>query len=169
MVAEFKFGGQQVLGSIMADLAAPAFARYLASIAPAGRLIVTWVPCHKSAKRERGYNQAEVLARALLRSSRGSAAPLGPFPMVRKTQATKQQKGLSRVGRQENLRGAFTLDVSSSAVIPAGSEGIVLVDDVYTTGATADEVSAVIAAGVGLPVYVFTFSRAVASAVERHD
>jgi predicted amidophosphoribosyltransferase len=45
----------------------------------------------------------------------------------------------------------------------------VLVDDVYTTGATAKEVSSVLAAGIGLPVYVFTFSRAVASVVEGHD
>jgi predicted amidophosphoribosyltransferase len=45
----------------------------------------------------------------------------------------------------------------------------VLVDDVYTTGATAREVSSALNSGTGLPVYVFTFSRAVSAAAERHD
>lgn len=169
MVADFKFGGQSALGSTMADLAAPAFARYLAGIAPVDKLFVTWVPCHRSAKRERGYNQAEVLARALVRCSTTGVRPAGPFAIVRKMQATRHQKGLGRAGRQENLRGAFALDKRWPSAIPAKIEGVVLVDDVYTTGATAGEVSGVITAGVGLPVYVFTFSRAVASAGERHD
>lgn len=169
IVAEFKFGGQPVLGSIMAELAAPAFVRYLAGIAPADKLLVSWVPCHRSAKRERGYNQAEVLARALVRSSMSGAVPMGPFPLVRKVRTTRHQKGLDKAGRQENLRGAFALEERWPSMIPAKSEGVVLVDDVFTTGATAGAVSGVITAGLGLPVYVFTFSRAVASAVERHD
>jgi ComF family protein len=169
LVADFKFGGQPVLGRIMADIATPAFSSYLATIAPADRLLVTWVPCHRSAKRERGYNQAEVLARALVRSSETGVAPDGPVAIVRKQQATKHQKGLSRAGRQQNLRGAFVLDRRPSAALSARSEAVVLVDDVYTTGATAGEVSSVISEGLGLPVYVFTFSRAVTSAVERHD
>jgi predicted amidophosphoribosyltransferase len=45
----------------------------------------------------------------------------------------------------------------------------VLVDDVYTTGATAREVSSVLVSGIGIPVHVFTFSRAVSGATERHD
>ena len=45
----------------------------------------------------------------------------------------------------------------------------VLVDDVYTTGATTQEVSRVLAAGTGVPVYVFTFSRAVSGGGEGHD
>jgi len=40
---------------------------------------------------------------------------------------------------------------------------------VYTTGATAQEVSSVLVAGTGVAVYVFTFSRAVGSTVEGHD
>jgi len=44
-----------------------------------------------------------------------------------------------------------------------------LVDDVYTTGATAREVASVLVECMGLPVYVFTFSRAMDSGTERHD
>lgn len=53
--------------------------------------------------------------------------------------------------------------------LPPGIQSLLLVDDVYTTGATAGEVSAVLAAGTALPVYVFTFSRAVSGDAEGHD
>jgi competence protein ComFC len=165
LVAEFKFGGQPVLGRVMAELAGPAFAGYAASIAPSDSLLVTWVPCHRAAERERGYNQAELLARHLSSGPR----PLARAPLVRKTQATKHQKGLGKAGRQGNLRGVFALCEAECGRIPAQTQALVLVDDVYTTGATAGEVSSVLAAGTGLPVYVFTFSRAVAGSAERHD
>ena len=92
-----------------------------------------------------------------------------PTPRIVKTHGTKHQKGLSKVGRQSNLREAFELRAGAAARLGAESAGIVLIDDVYTTGATAGEVSSVLAAGTNLPVYVFTFSRAVVSGAERHD
>lgn len=165
LVAEFKFGGQPVLGRVMADLARPAFTEYVRSITPNGRPAVTWVPCHRAARRQRGYNQAEVLARELA-SGPGSLPLAG---LVRKTKATRHQKGLGRAGRQENLRGVFALERAASACLPPRTQALVLVDDVYTTGATAREVSSVLVSGVELPVYVFTFSRAVAGTPERHD
>jgi competence protein ComFC len=165
LVADFKFGGQPVLGRVMADLARPAFVDYLARIAADDRIVVTWVPCHRTAQRERGYNQAELLARNLASGPR----PLARAALVRKTTATKHQKGLGRAGRQDNLRGVFALDEREAARLPACTEAVVLVDDVYTTGATAKEVSSVLVAGTGLPVYVFTFSRAVARMTEGHD
>jgi predicted amidophosphoribosyltransferase len=165
LVAEFKFGGQPVLGRLMADLARPAFAGYASSIGHQNQVLVTWVPSHRAAQRERGYNQAEVLARALADGPR----PLHFAGLVRKTVATQHQKGLGRTGRQSNLHGVFAVDKRALAGLPTGFEAIVLVDDVYTTGATAREVSSVLAAGAGLPVHVFTFSRAVAGAPEGHD
>lgn len=169
MVADFKFGEQPVLGRIMAELAAAAFIDYLESIGCPSRLLITWVPCHHAARQRRGYNQAEVLARALGRCSSAAVRLPEPMSLLRKEGATKHQKGLGRADRQQNLRGAFVLDKKGLTTIPPGTRGVVLVDDVYTTGATAEEVSSVIVAGIGLPVYVFTFSRALASAAERHD
>jgi predicted amidophosphoribosyltransferase len=89
--------------------------------------------------------------------------------IVRKTTPTKHQKGLGRAGRQDNLRGAFALDEAAVSRVPSQIQALVLVDDVYTTGATAREVSSVLASGTGLPVYIFTFSRAVTGMTERHD
>lgn len=165
LVADFKFGGQPVLGRVMADLAGPAFGEYAAAIAPADRLFVTWVPSHRAAERERGYNQAEVLARRLASRLR----PLSSAGLIRKTTSTRHQKGLGWAGRQANLRNAFALDKAATERLPPRTEALLIVDDVYTTGATAKEVSSVLAAGIGLPVYVFTFSRAVVGAAERHD
>jgi predicted amidophosphoribosyltransferase len=123
------------------------------------------VPCHARVERERGYNQAEVLARALA----SGPQPLLRANLVRKMKPTKHQKGLGRAGRQENLRGVFALCEGALARLAPRTEALVLVDDVYTTGATAKEVSSVLVADIGLPVHVFTFSRAVAGITERHD
>lgn len=165
LVADFKYGGQPVLGRIMAELARPSFSAHVSSIAPLDRLVVTWVPCHRSAERERGYNQAELLARSLS----AGVPPLVTAGLVRKSRATRHQKGLGRAARQENLHGAFVLDSAAAARIPPGTLALVLVDDVYTTGATSREVSSVLREGLGLPVHVFTFSRAETGGVERHD
>jgi predicted amidophosphoribosyltransferase len=88
---------------------------------------------------------------------------------VQKTKATRHQKGLGRAGRQGNLGGVFALDERAAARLPSSARAVILVDDVYTTGATAREVSSVLVSGIGIPVYVFTFSRAVSAATERHD
>jgi len=165
LVADFKFGGQPVLGRVMAEVAAPAFREYALRIAPEDHIVVTWVPSHRKVQRQRGYNQAELLARHLASGPR----PLARAPLVRKAVSTKHQKGLGRAGRQANLRGVFSLDEREAARLPSRIEAVIAVDDVYTTGATAKEVSSVLVAGMGLPVYVFTFSRAAGDASERHD
>jgi competence protein ComFC len=188
MVVEFKSGGQPVLAPLMARVAAPAFAELVAEAeasasssgsggaGPAAGVLVTWVPTHAAAQRERGYNQAELLARALAGGHRPGLPAAG---LARKPVWTRHQKALDRAGRQANLRGAFVLDQKAAELLgaeagpgprPESSLGsLVLVDDVYTTGATTQEVAHVLAAGTGLPVYVFTFSRAVSGRTEGHD
>ena len=163
LVAEFKFGGQPVLGRVMARLAAPTFCQYVDSLGPPGSVLVTWVPAHRSAERERGYNQAAVLAQALA----GEAGGLPTSAAAHKVAPTRHQQRLDRAGRQANLRGAFKL--SGSFHHSPETRCLLLVDDVYTTGATASEVSSVLAAGTGLPVYIFTFSRARGGSGEGHD
>ena len=165
LVTEFKFGGQPVLGQVMADLARPVFADYVSSIGRRDRIVVTWVPTHGAVQRTRGYNQAELLARTLA----GGGQPMVLAGLSRKQVATRHQKGLGRAGRQANLRGVFTMDERAVARLPSQCEALLLVDDVYTTGATAREVSSVLTAGTGLPVHVFTFSRAVSGSAEKHD
>jgi competence protein ComFC len=165
MVVEFKAGGQPVLAPLMARLATPAFRELVAVAEGNGPVTVTWVPSHPAAQRERGYNQAELLARALA----GARPPLPAIGLTRKPVRTKHQKALGRAGRQSNLQGAFVLDTKALHSARCSPAALVLVDDVYTTGATAQEVSSVLQAGTGSPVYVFTFSRAASGRSEGHD
>ncbi len=165
LVSRFKLGGQPVLGRLMGELARPAFDFLVDAVGDRERIVVTWVPCHASSRRERGYNQAEVLSRWLV----SGVPPLTRVALARKQRATRNQKTLGRAGRQQNLRGVFELEAAAVSQIAASTEAIILVDDVFTTGATAREVSAVLRKGTGLPVYVFTFSRVTAGNSERHD
>jgi len=165
LVAEFKFGGRLVLGSVMAELAGPAFRDYVSTIARSNQVLVTWVPAHRIAQRRRGYNQAEVLAKALARGG----AEISHTDLVRKVRGTHHQKELGRGDRQRNLEGAFATNQPEADRAAGEYQALVLVDDVYTTGATAHAVSSVLTVGTGLPVYVFTFSRAVTARGESHD
>jgi predicted amidophosphoribosyltransferase len=165
LVLGLKAGDQRVLGRTMARLAGPAFAALLALTPSPKNTLVTWVPCHRTVQRRRGYNQAEVLARELVAGVPG----LLSAGLVRKRFQTREQKGLDRAGRRGNLRGVFALDENAVSALDGRPQSIVLVDDVLTTGATAQEVSQVLADGLGLPVYVFTFSRAVKGQFEGHD
>ncbi len=196
MVVEFKAGGQPVLAPLMARLAAPAFSALVveavaqSSVTGAAEpaapgpprteqpssgllptpgsppVLVTWVPTHASSQRERGYNQAELLARRL---AAGHRPALAVAALARKPVRTRHQKALDRAGRQANLRGAFAVDEKAVAGLAAKPRALILVDDVYTTGATSQEVAHVLSSGMGVPVYVFTFSRAVSGRGEGHD
>jgi ComF family protein len=88
--------------------------------------VVTFVPMTADERRGRGFNQSRVLAR-------GVAARLG-VPMrrtLRKTRRTASQAGLSARSRRENLRGAFS-------ALPSRGGRVLLVDDICTTGSTAE-------------------------------
>jgi len=87
---------------------------------------LTYIPLHPQRRRERGFNQAERLARAL--AGRLAVPVVGGLTRLRPTRA---QVGLSQPERQVNMLGAF--EWAATAPPP---RGLALVDDVCTTGAT---------------------------------
>jgi competence protein ComFC len=90
------------------------------------------VPLHPRRLRERRFNQSAELARMLMRLS-GT-----PFrEILRRTRYTHSQAGLDRKDRLKNLSGAFA--VRARSVRHLQGRNILLVDDVFTTGATAHE------------------------------
>ena len=113
---------------------------------------VTYVPLHATRERERGYNQAALLAKHL-------AAALDGLPLLRgalvRVRPTSTQTNLSARKRRENVRNAFR------ARDPDWLAGrrILLVDDVMTTGATAAECSRVLKEAGAAAVYVVTVAR----------
>src|SRR3989338_1566821 len=112
----------------------------------ASDLILVPVPLHVRRKNWRGFNQAELLANLLSKSFGVSVSDA----LIRIRQ-TKSQVGLKRDDRKENVRGAFALrpsgqkkrksfDSAQGKIISeVKGKNIILVDDVYTSGATMTE------------------------------
>lgn len=94
-----------------------------------GADVLVPVPLHPRRLRERGFNQAELLAAEL---GRRAALPVAAATLVRRTD-TASQAGLTAARRRENVAGAFSVRHRSRVA----GRVVVLVDDVYTTGATA--------------------------------
>lgn len=112
------------------------------------------VPLSETRARERGYNQAALLGEAVA-TLRG--LPLFSRALIR-TSHTRPQAELSQDERSANVRRAFTVPVDSMGAL--ADAHVLLVDDVLTTGATAQEcVRALCQAGVRA-VSVLTFARA---------
>ena len=108
------------------------------------------VPLHPLRQRERGFNQAEALAQGL-------AGRLG-IPVdrrsLRRVQPTPPQTGLSSSARRKNVREAFAVQGSSLQGL-----SVLLVDDVITTGATADACALRLKRAGVKKVYVLTLAR----------
>lgn len=102
----------------------------------AGAVLVP-VPLHPRKHRERGYNQAELLARTFARLAPGASVR----NLLRRTSDTPSQTRLDRARRQENLKNAFAL--ARRAPIDVAHR-YVLVDDVFTTGATLNACASVL-------------------------
>ena len=90
------------------------------------------VPLHKSKRKQRGYNQAELIA---LELSRLSGIPCDT-QIVQRIRKTVPQKELNIVERQNNLKKAFNIP---SDVVKLNKT--IVIDDIYTTGSTIDAVS----------------------------
>lgn len=107
--------------------------RYGRRLRQAGAQAIIPVPLHVKKLQNRGYNQAEVLARRL-----GAALELPVYPRgLLRVQDTAPQKTLQGRQREKNLYHAFR-----AGVMPEGLVSVILVDDIYTTGATMNACSA---------------------------
>ncbi len=110
------------------------------------------VPLHRWRLWRRRHNQAAVLAGAL---SRRTGVPVRN-DLLKRVRATRPQPGLSRNERAENLRGAFRTGATAPSVL--GGRNVVLVDDVMTTGATANAAARVLLRAGAARVDVLTFA-----------
>jgi len=130
----------------------------LAAEAPAEMLVIP-IPLHRSKRAERGFNQARALAEHALVSLRKShpewRLTLAASTLMR-LRATASQAGLTMRQRRLNVRGAFS--VSDPALVD--SKHILVVDDIYTTGATARAAAQALIRAGAASVWVATLARA---------
>ena len=149
ILAQFKYRGHSRLAKPLGDLLA-GYRDPDLSFADYGLVIP--VPLHPRRLRQRGFNQSLLLAR---RISRRHSLPLD-FTALRRIRPTVPQTELSAAERQKNIRGAFAI----SDPRPVNGKNLLLVDDVYTTGATVEECAKVLIKAGARQVDVLTLARA---------
>jgi ComF family protein len=111
------------------------------------------VPLHAERERERGFNQAALLARSLASLS---SLPLDEWSIVRKTHTSRHRAGMDARARRETVESAFHVERPR---LIAG-ERILLIDDVFTTGATVSACAQALTDAGAADVYVLTVARA---------
>ena len=147
-IHQFKYGRDistgAALASFMAEFDFPEFDFTDYSV-------IIPVPLHIGRLRERGFNQALILAKAL---GKKHSIPVN-FSLLKRNKSTLTQTGLDKIQREKNIRAAFTVTDNAKAK----GKNIILIDDVYTTGATIDQCAkTLIKAGAG-KVAVLTLAR----------
>lgn len=142
LVSAWKERGQRHLARIAAAIVAE-------SIAKPAVVTLAFVPADRDRSLERGHRPAESLAREL-----GREWALPVEPLVRRIRSPDPQRGLGLKERRRNVAGAF-------APARPSPTRVCLVDDVYTSGATAAAAAAALRKGGARRVEVVTFTRAV--------
>ena len=112
------------------------------------------VPLHRRRERERGFNQARVLAEALAKSAR---LPIDDVSLVRTNYTEMHRAGMDAEARRASVADAF--EVVRPRMV--AGESVLLIDDVWTTGATAGACARPLLEAGARDVYVLTLARAV--------
>lgn len=119
------------------------------------------VPLHPRRMRQRGFNQAHTLIRRWPALARASGVRVAKHwvdaRVLTRCRPTPPQTGLTKTQRADNLTRAFAVRIGTSV----GGQRIVVVDDVLTTGATADACARVLMEQGAADVRVLTVARAV--------
>jgi len=149
-IRALKFRRQRRLAQPLANL--------LASAAQRAELtadLIIPMPLHSGRRRERGYNQATLLARPLAGALR---IPLHDGVLAR-VRATQPQTRLSRDARRANVAGAFALAPGPAAMKILAGKRVLLVDDVTTTGATLEAAAEALLAARPAAIYALAVAR----------
>lgn len=131
LIKDFKFEGDKYLDTFFGDCLLKVYRHYNIECD-----VVTVVPIHKDVLKKRGFNQSELIARDFAKKANLPTS----FDNLIKIKPTPLQVGLSLNERKNNLKGCFK--ITDKNVFDGKT--VVLIDDVLTTGATADECSKVL-------------------------
>lgn len=132
-IYRFKYSGRQEYGDFFGEEMARLLGDFIGRVRPD---VIVPVPLYRGKLRKRGYNQAACLARALGRSLE---LPVDE-KLVKRVRNTAPMKHLNPTERQNNLKKAFIIGRNDVKLY----DRIILVDDIYTTGTTLDEIAALL-------------------------
>ena len=176
IIGKFKNNGQPWLGKNLGRLMAQRFREEFGPEEERVRRaadLVTFVPVHRKKKRIRGYDQSAILAKQV-----GDSLGIPWAECLVRTRATAAMKNISEAQRRQNVEGAFDWKglgesvgwgsgLSESARDGSNREGrelegkrVILVDDVVTTGSTADACASVLRDRGAKDVILLTFAAA---------
>ena len=168
LVHLLKYDGMQPVAGRLGTLLADSLESFAVSEAIPAQMLVIPVPMHPSKQRQRGFNHAELLARAAIREMR-LRHPQWVLhletSLLKRVRVTVSQAGLTTHQRRQNLRGAFFVPRADRL---AGRH-VLLIDDIYTTGATARACSRVLMNAGAASVRVATVARAQREGVASWD
>ncbi len=146
-VQSLKFGGEQKYARLMGELIAT-------HVATRGNIrqpeVLIPVPMHSGRYRERGFNQSALIAKYCGSKLRIPVA----YREIKRIRETTPQSALSKSARKLNLRGAFSIESTSKF------SHVTLIDDVMTTGSTAEAVAKKLKLAGVQEVDIWVFARA---------
>lgn len=149
-LARYKYRGDERLQKLFSSMLKYAFKTN-------GSALLTFVPVSPDRFLERGFNQAEQLARDL-----GKACNVPVIPLLKRTRITDKQSFKKRSDRLEDLEGAFAMDggewaqFSEQHLTPME---IYIIDDIYTTGSTLNQCAKVLVQGTGARIHGLCWAR----------
>ena len=152
LVSRLKYGDRTDLAPLMSAWMRRAGAELLADAD-----MVVPVPLHRSRLLSRRFNQAAELARPLCKKTGPVFAPT----LLRRVRRTRSQVGLGPAERQANVKGAFEVSTREKASVVG--RRVLLVDDVYTTGATVGSAVRTLRRAGAKEVDVLVFARVAAA------
>jgi ComF family protein len=118
-------------------------------------IVVIPVPLHARKLRQRGFNQSELIAEEFIKLKVSSDCVKLQTRVLRRRRETESQIGLTRHQRRENIRGAFAVAKPQEVT----GRGVLLIDDVFTTGTTVSECARVLLRAGASKVFVATVGR----------
>ena len=148
-ILAYKFRGVRRLADPLSQLLAEAYKREGLAVD-----LVTHVPLHATRKRQRGYDQSQLLAREI---ARRLGLPFLP-DVVKRVRATQPQTQLDGADRVTNVAQAFAL-VDSKTIVRIKGMRILLIDDVTATGSTLDATAAALAEARPVAIIGLALSR----------
>ena len=139
VIFAFKYGGRADIGDTLAEIL---YDRMLSEYEPdelaAMYDIVIPVPIHADKLKKRGFNHAELMGRGFAKKA-GLHFDSG---LLIRTRETLPMKGLGPEERRANIRGAF--EIRNSRIPQIKGARVLLIDDIFTTGSTIDEISSLL-------------------------